>query len=289
MAIRLHPTLARLLAEALTRLRRRHRKRWDRAATRPTPEHVHQLRVETRRLLALVELVRAAGVSDGVRKLRKALKRRLDDFDPLRDLHICRERFAALRDAAPERETLLELWAKQEEVLGRELAAQLTAKRARKLKKRLGRLQTLLESMAREQAPESVPSAVLALLEPLYQRVWIRAQRTRTPAQVHRLRVAFKKFRYACEILQPKLPGLTRTQRLAMRRLHTLMGNLQDLVVLRRGWRTDAARAGVPAARLRQVDRGLRERQRQLLARCQAAIPRVARWAPSRLVQRRRS
>lgn len=289
MATRLHPTVARILAEALTRLRRRHRKRWDRAAARPTPEHVHQLRVETRRLLALVELLRSAGVGDGVRKLRRSLKRRLDDFDPLRDLHICRERLAALRDDVPDRDALLELWTQREQTLSRELAGKLTSKRYRKLKKRLSRLQTALKSMAREQARESGAGTVRTLLQPLYQQVLTRAQHARTAAQVHRLRVAFKKFRYACEMLQAKLPGLTRTELQAMRRFHTLMGELQDTVVLRQTWQTDAPRAGVPPTRVRQVDRLLHEQQRQLLTRCRAAIAQVTRWEPSRLAQRRRS
>lgn len=49
---------------------------------------------------------------------------------------------------------------------------------------------------------------------------------------VHRMRVAFKKFRYMVEVLQPLLIGMGRAQLDSMQAFQTLMGDVHDLDVL---------------------------------------------------------
>ncbi len=289
MNIDLHPKLARHLAEVLRELRRRHARRWRRAAAKPSPERIHQLRVETRRLLALVDLVHATGEAKSLRKLRKSLKRRLDDFDPLRDLHVCQGLLKQKTTSGAELDALHELWTDREQRLARRLGRRLTAARYRKLKRRLATLQKGLELATRQRSSEPAAPGAHTLLEPLYQEVCRRAQRTRTPAGVHRLRVAFKKFRYACEMFRPLLAGLNRSHLEAMRKFHTLMGELQDTVVLRGAIKIDGPRAGLAPAVLRRLDRPWLDRQRELLARCQTALSQLPQWEPSKLARRRSS
>jgi CHAD domain-containing protein len=73
------------------------------------------------------------------------------------------------------------------------------------------------------------------------------AVRADDPSTVHRLRVAFKRFRYMSEVLQPLLPWLNPHQRKAMQAYQTAMGEIQDLEVLTSGVRTFAA--SMPLAR----------------------------------------
>ncbi len=62
------------------------------------------------------------------------------------------------------------------------------------------------------------------------------------PASIHRLRIAFKKCRYSTEVLQPLLPGVDTKRLKAMQAYQTMMGNIQDAVVLAAGIAAHAAR-----------------------------------------------
>jgi len=287
MEVSIHPALAGHLGEAVRLLRRRLRKRLERVRRDPDPERVHQLRVETRRALALVDLVRAAGLTRKTRKLRKALKRQLDAFDEVRDLHICRQRLREVANAPGEVEPLATLWAKREEKMARSVARRLSGLSLKEGEKRLKKLEKVLGRAARAEGEEPVRGAVVGVLEPLFAEVQRRSRLVRTPAGVHRLRVAFKKYRYACEMLRPFLPGLSDAVLAAMREFHGLMGDLQDHAVLRGAVRRDAAKAGLPGTVHRALLRKLQERQVEILQRCQAAVRQLASWRPSGLARPR--
>ena len=62
------------------------------------------------------------------------------------------------------------------------------------------------------------------------------------PRSVHRMRVAFKKFRYIVELTQPFLPWVDRKHGRAMDEFQTAMGEIQDLEVLAAGLRRFAQR-----------------------------------------------
>jgi CHAD domain-containing protein len=66
----------------------------------------------------------------------------------------------------------------------------------------------------------------------------------RDPAAVHKMRVAFKKFRYVSEIAQP---GVERNVRKAMNAYQTTMGDLHDVEVLMENVKTFAAQQPQPA------------------------------------------
>lgn len=281
----IHPEVAEHLAATLQQLKRRWRKRWNRVRREPEAERVHQLRVETRRLLAWVNLLRAAGLTDQIPKVRKQLKRELDAFDELRDLHVCRLQLARLDGAESEAEALQTTWAEREARLAKELSRSLSTKRRRRLDASLRKLRKRLERHARVKAQEPPARGAGMILEPLFAEVRKRARRVTTARAVHRLRVAFKHYRYACELLQPLLPGLRSTTLARMRAFHTLMGELQDLIVLGKALRRDARVAKPDGAWLRRTVATLRQRQRQWLVRCGREAARLERWGPSRLAE----
>ena len=80
--------LARHLAESVRAARRRYRKRLARCQDKFSENAVHELRIETRRILALLDLLEALRCAAPLKKLRKTFKRRLDAFDDLRDTHV---------------------------------------------------------------------------------------------------------------------------------------------------------------------------------------------------------
>src|SRR5215831_4856615 len=78
----------RHLASSLRIQWRRYRKRLKQCQERFSEEAVHESRVETRRLLATVELLRAFIAEKEIKKARRALKHHLDTFDQLRDTQV---------------------------------------------------------------------------------------------------------------------------------------------------------------------------------------------------------
>jgi len=51
-------------------------------------------------------------------------------------------------------------------------------------------------------------------------------------ATIHRVRIAFKRFRYLVELLRPLIPGVTSRQIEAMHEYQTMMGEIQDVETL---------------------------------------------------------
>jgi inorganic triphosphatase YgiF len=69
------------LGESLNTQWRRYRKRLRRCQGQFSQDAVHDVRVETRRLLSTIELLGAFIPERDIQKVRRALKRHLDTFD----------------------------------------------------------------------------------------------------------------------------------------------------------------------------------------------------------------
>ena len=91
------------------------------------------------------------------------------------------------------------------------------------------------------------------------------------PATIHRFRIAFKRFRYATEIL---LPGTESSHHKAMNDFQTRMGNIRDLEVLtahikafglRGPVRQGVRRRVIPSIRLAMIQRRLQRRHYYLV------------------------
>lgn len=234
MTAALPTALAAHLAEGVWKLRRRYHKRLERCQRKFSETAVHDLRIETRRLLAMLDLLRALDFDDAVRKPRKALKRRLDAFDDLRDTHVCLALLKPLWRELPEARALDPLWRRRERELIERLQRKIKATKQARLQKRLKGLEKALRVMAPKTRRREGQALVLAVLREAFGRVVELRQRIqrRDTRTIHRTRVAFKRFRYMCESLPPLLPGLTQEQLEQMRAFQTRMGNIQDLEVL---------------------------------------------------------
>src|SRR6266480_1229378 len=92
------------LAGALKKQWKRYRKELKRCQNKFSEKAIHDSRVETRRLLAIVELLCGFLPAGRVKKIECALKEHLDSFDDLRDIQVqlqpagkMRRKFAAAR------------------------------------------------------------------------------------------------------------------------------------------------------------------------------------------------
>lgn len=225
--------LARHLDQLLKHTRRRYRRRLTACKRSFSERSVHQLRVETRRALALLDLLAALDLAGSPRNPRRTLKRRLDAFDALRDTQVELGLLQPWLRRFPEARALETHLRESEQVLVAELRREVRALKSRRVERRF----KILETDVRAAGGRSRRPAVAFLQRPLRaafaQVVRLRRKvRRLDTATIHRTRVAFKKFRYLCELFQPLLPDSSTARLRAMRDWQTRMGRIQDVEVL---------------------------------------------------------
>lgn len=225
--------LARHLAQLLKCTRRRYRKRLTVCQRDFSETAVHQLRVETRRALALLDLMLALDLAGSPQKPRRTLKRRLDAFDALRDTQVELGLLGPWLKKYPEAREFENFLRDSEQELVVEVRRKIRALKSRSVERRF----KALERDVRAAGGNSTRPAVAFLQRPLRaafaQVARLRRQvRRLDTAMIHRTRVAFKKFRYLCELFQPLLPDSSPAHLRGMRDWQTRMGRIQDVEVL---------------------------------------------------------
>lgn len=208
------------------------RKRLGRAAADPASEEaIHDLRVAIRRVLAWIAVREALlGPNRDLRAARSSLKALMSPLGKLRDAHVKRD---WIRKIVPEGDEPSYLYAVQvaSDVLRWEarVRERLGAQSTRRLRVpfpkgaggRGGRLEAaipspeLLGEMERE-----VSKHLNAALDPAH------------PEALHRMRLAFKKYRYAWEVLEPLLPRAARNRAKRLHDFQTLLGTIHDFDVI---------------------------------------------------------
>jgi CHAD domain-containing protein len=223
------------LVEALEARWRVYRKQLKRSQKLPTEETVHDLRVATRRLISLLDIVLAIHPDDDLRRARRRLKQQLDLFSPLRDIQVQLLTVEKMCPTFPELQGFAEVLAKRERKLRRRLGTRVRTVKMRPLRSLIratvAALNPVLATPARRRAKRT---AVLEAVEMAFQRV-VERRRAIDPndmATIHRMRVAFKKFRYMVEALAPILKEPTAKQLKAMNAFQDSMGAIQDVEVL---------------------------------------------------------
>lgn len=227
------------------------RKAIDAAQKKPGARRVHDLRIALRRMASVVALVEEIVDGNAERRLRKRVERLLKMLGDLRDTHVQRKMIAGLCRRFPALEALRERLEKRERDRERE-----TERKLGKLD--VGALQICFEEVAAEtllalSSPSLLERHRLTLFEAVNRRFSRLIDRRRELdvadlATMHAMRVAFKKFRYTVEVLQPVLVGLGKTQLDAMQAFQTMMGDVSDLDVLNRrlgAWRAKHHKSAV--------------------------------------------
>ena len=188
-------------------------------------EAVHDLRVAARRMLAFLRLLGSIAPQPRLKKLARSFKTQLDEFDDLRDTQVI---LAELSETAQELPQLREFQ--------RSLQAS-EARILRSLRKRLKKLEITETTRRIRKTREFIASEksdlagqVLQAVDDAFQRVQQRhrAVDAARPATIHRVRVAFKSFRYMVEIVHPLLAGFPSEILKRMNGYQTRMGEIQD-------------------------------------------------------------
>ena len=228
------PRLAAHLAESVRSARRRYRKRLACCQKKFSEKAVHDLRIDTRRILALLDLLEALRFGQSLAKLRRTFKKRLDTFDDLRDTHVQRVLLKPMWEKFPEAKEFKKHLRKCEKRLECEMSRRIKTAKSGKLNGCLKDLEKSLRQCAMRPATGASGPQSQLLLGGAFRRVLVlrRQIRRSVPKTIHRMRIAFKRFRYTAELLQPFLPDITDARLQHMKDFQDAAGKIQDVAVL---------------------------------------------------------
>jgi CHAD domain-containing protein len=228
------PKLPSHLAASVGSARRRYRKRLARCQKKFSENAVHDLRTETRRILALLDLLEALRFGESFAKLRKTFKKRLDAFDDLRDTHVQRVLLKPMWKTFPEAKEFKKHLRKCEKQLECEMSRHIKAAKCGRLNRCLKDTEKSLRQCASNPPTGGSARQSQLLLSIAFRRVLVLRRQIRrgVPKTIHRLRIAFKRFRYTAELLQPFLPHFTPQRLERMKDFQDAAGNIQDVAVL---------------------------------------------------------
>lgn len=226
--------LAGHLAESIRAARRRYRKRLARCQEKFSEKAVHNLRIETRRILALLDLLEALRFAKPLKKVRRTFKKRLDAFDDLRDTHVQLVLLKPLWSEFPEARELKHHLCKCEKCLVSQLSREIRTTKNRRLNRELREMEKSLRNTGDVPAAERSRGLVQMVLGGAFRRVLVlrRQIKRNNPATIHRMRVAFKRFRYTAELLRPFSPHFTKERLGRMKDFQGAAGDIQDVSVL---------------------------------------------------------
>ena len=197
-------------------------------------ESVHELRVETRRMLALVALFRALWWDERLAEIERRLKRMFKRFSRLRDTHVQLIFVEDAQERFPELAGFHKALAKREARLACRLEDSVDEFPLRRLHKLVQRVQKNARSRRKDGSNHNDWARLCRHMDDAFTRVT--QLRSKIDPQdsvtIHRVRVAFKRFRYLVEMLQSMLPGVTARQIEAMHEYQSMMGEIQDIDTL---------------------------------------------------------
>jgi len=247
--------LACHLAESVRKARRRYRKRLACSQHSFSEHAVHELRIETRRILALLDLLGVLHFGESLKKVRKAFKNRLDAFDDLRDTHVQRVLLKPMWKDFPEARELKKHLSECEKRLERELSKEIQTTKNGRLNRDLKQIEKVLRGCGKGASSARSEGLARMILGGAYRRVVVlrRLIRRNHPATIHRTRVAFKRFRYMAELLKPFLSQFTNQRLARMKEFQAAAGNIQDVSVLLERLDKDILRGDLKAAGLKNL------------------------------------
>ncbi|OQW71523.1 MAG: hypothetical protein BVN35_16235 [Proteobacteria bacterium ST_bin11] len=219
------------LLDALEKHWRQYRKRLKACRQTANEDNVHELRVSTRRLLALIELLHTLAPQAILLIIRKSLKKQLDGFDQLRDTQVMLFEAAKTLPILPELEPFLAQMHRCEQSLLSENQCFITGlyqpKLRRKLKKAAKHFKT---QTTHTDLTQALPKAIDDIYGTVINRY--EALDPANPESIHHLRIAVKKLRYTLLAIESLDLALAKIDSSKLKSHLTSMGIIQNSVVM---------------------------------------------------------
>jgi len=190
---------------------------------------VHDFRVATRRLLSFLDLLRAVIPDPVIQKIRRLLKDQLDDLDDLRNVQALLADISESIHETPALRPYQKYLQRKEKKLLRAARKQIKSLRIANLSKRIKKLNQIIDAFEQTDLDTNLLSVVDEAYAIVIQRYTL--VDASQPATIHRLRLAFKKFRYKLEAIYPTLQNMPADHLKRMHDYQTVMGDIQDMEV----------------------------------------------------------
>src|SRR5262245_57516318 len=186
---------------------------WKKARSKSSEKAIHDLRVNTRRLIATLELSAAITRRDQISKLQRRFKKVLKRMGPLRDVQVQLENLSHLQQnglikefkGALERREL-----RKTKNIRRELKRGKKARLSKAARNVRSKFSRFYETLGEEKIRAGVERVLTTR-----RNEFLKARHHFQPSQeqtLHEMRIALKKLRYAVEAAQPVLGKTARTQ-----------------------------------------------------------------------------
>ena len=206
-------------------------------------EAIRGLRIASRRMLALVQLLRMLNLGPNLQNLRCVLKYQMDGFDNLRDIQVVLAEISGTVQEIPSLLPFRKYLQKSEKRLLR------SVKKKFKKMKRVDTAKWIIKRSELREARiiENVPGRMLQAVDEAFLITQQRLGRVdpTNPDTIHSVRLGFKKFRYLVEMIHPILGNFPRENLERMKNYQGAMGAIQDLEILLRTLTDFAASAHV--------------------------------------------
>ena len=218
------------LLDALDRYWKNYRSELKRCRAEFSNEAVHDLRASARRMLAFIQLLNTISPRPRLQKLNRAFKEQLDEFDELRDTQVILAELSETLQELPQLHEFHAYLQKVEKELLKSLRKKLRVIDLFDVSKRIRRMHESLKAESDNHLMLSILRAVDdAFLVTRQRRTWINPAAATT---IHRVRIAFKTFRYMVEIVHPLLSDFPAENLKEMHEYQSLMGEIQDIEVI---------------------------------------------------------
>jgi len=241
---------------------------WKSARTKSSEKAIHDLRVNTRRLIAILDLAKAVSGDAEIAKLQRRFKKVLKRMGPLRDTQVLLVNLSRI----PQRGLVGDFKKTLEQKERREIDGirdELSRRRKQKLSKAVedvrGGVCNLQVKLGREKVHRSIDRVLSSRRNEL-----LKAERRFHRSQpisedlLHAMRIALKKFRYVIEAAQPLLDDSARQRAKEMHAFQQLIGESRDVELLRAALEKWANKRGKVIAVVPALDR-LQEKRDNLL------------------------
>jgi CHAD domain-containing protein len=218
-----------LLIETLEKRWKTYRSELKRCHKEPSEEAIHDLRSATRRLLTLVDMLRELSPHPRLHKLHQIIKHQLEGLDDLRDTQVMLVEVTEALSELPELNAFQDYLFKREKRLLHSTMKAIKAFKSAGVRKRLDTARKALFEIKDSRNQHEL----LLIVDEAFETVLRRFRRVEPlqPATIHRLRVAFKKFRYQIEIVHLLITSYPDSMLKDMHNYQGLMGDIRDLEI----------------------------------------------------------
>ncbi len=209
---------------------------WKKARAKASEKSVHDLRVNSRRLIAALELTRVLSRRERVAKLQRRFKKVLKRMGALRDVQVQLENLSEISNISvisSFKRGLKRLERQEIDTIRAELKSGKKQRLAESLKDARSEFSRLYDSMGDDRFVRSV-ERFLSSRQNEFLKAKHRFQRLQPLNEdaLHEMRIALKKLRYVVEAAQPVLDRSAKQRARQMQAFQQLMGDSRDVELL---------------------------------------------------------